>query len=354
MDTLRFAHQFFHFCQKTKLSLWGESAPKESQLADLFRENPLPRRALKAGNRLTYREALAEYARIESWGERIGLRVLGQKDFPAALLAHIPPERLPPLLYLRGKEPPPEEECVAVVGTRYPSELGREAGANFSAFFGIQGLKIVSGLAKGVDFIAHQQNLRLGTIAVLGGGVDDIYPVENGPLACDILAKGGSLLSPFPLSQVPLPCNFPQRNEWIAALAAGTVVIEGNETSGAAVTGKQSLAMGKCVVALAQDFRTGFGRGAISLQQAGAVLVCSEIEALQSIFARFGGFSKSPLHEQGPKGRSFTFREFLDASNKEIGTALALLEEGVASGRIEKTAPDRYRIRRKPRPDARR
>jgi DNA protecting protein DprA len=352
MDTLLFAHQFFHFNQKTRQSLWGDSAPKENELGRLFRDNLLPRRALKAGKALTYREALAEFLKIESWGSRIGLRVLRHKEFPQALTTHIPPDRLPPLLYLRGKDLPREEECVAVVGTRYPSELGVEACANFSAFFGVQGLKIVSGLAKGVDAIAHQQNLRLGTIAVLGSGVDDIYPAENGPLAGEILAKGGSLLSPFPLSQVPLPCNFPQRNEWIAALAAGTVVIEGNETSGAAVTGRQALAMGKCVVALAQDFRTGFGRGAISLQQAGAIMVCSEAEALQSIFARFGGFSQSPLTEKSPKGRSFTFREFLDASNKDTGAALALLEEGVASGRIEKTAPDRYRIRRKPRTDA--
>lgn len=355
MDTLRFLHQFFQFSHHARLSLWGSGKPEESALPGFFHSGALPRRAVKNGPFLSYREALAEFLRVEAWEEKIGVRTLEIADFPSALMDHLPAEKLPALIYLRGRPIPAEKECVAIVGTRYPSELGREASANFSAYCGVQGLRVLSGLAKGIDTIAHRHNLRQGTIAVLGSGVGDVYPAENGHLAEEILIRGGSLLSPFPLGQVPLPANFPQRNELIAALAAGTIVIEGNQTSGAAVTGKQSLAMGKSVVALAQDYRTGFGRGAISLQQAGAVFVTNETEALECIYSRFGGFAGtlSPNEWQPPK-RIFSFRDFLAATKKETGEALVLLEEAISSGRIEKTGPDRYRLRRKTTNDARR
>lgn len=355
MDTLRFIHQFFQFSQQTRQRIWGDGKPAEKELPGLFRTGQLPRRALKTGPALSYQEALKEFLRLEAWEQRAGIRVLEPHEFPAAMSAHIPPERRPALLYLRGQPIPEEKDCVAIVGTRYPSELGREASASFSAYCGVQGIRVLSGLAKGVDTIAHQESLRLGAIAILGSGADEVYPAENSALAEEILQRGGSLLSPFPLSQVPLPANFPQRNELIAALSAGTIVIEGNETSGAAVTGRQALAMGKCVVALAQDYRTGFGRGAISLQQAGAIFASNEAEALESVFSRFGGFT-SPLSHSGwrPRRRTFSFRDFLEATKKETGDALVLLEEALSSGRIEKTGHDRYRLRRNSPSDARR
>jgi DNA protecting protein DprA len=353
MDTLRFVHHFFHLTLRARLSLWGDGRPEEKELPSLFHSGALPKRALKSGDFFHYREALAEFLKVEAWEQKAGVKTLEPRDFPPALFAHLPPEKLPALLYLRGRPLPDEKECVAIVGTRYPSELGRDAAANFSAYCGVQGLRVLSGLAKGVDAIAHQENLRLGTIAILGSGVDDLYPSENRSLAEEILASGGSLLSPFPLSQVPLPANFPQRNELIAALSAGTIVIEGNETSGAAVTGKHALAMGKCVVALPQDFRTGFGRGAISLQQAGAVFAANEREALEYIFTRLGGLALPPAG-QYPRKRYFSFRDFMAATKKETGEALILLEEAISRGKIEKTGPDRFSLRRKTAPDARR
>lgn len=353
MDTLRIAHHFFHISLRARRSLWGNAAPGEKELASLFQSETLSRRALKTGNLFTFSEAIREYLKVEALEQKMGIRALQPEEFPPALLTHLPPERLPALLYLRGPAIPDEKECVAIVGTRYPSELGRESSANFSAYCGVHGLHVVSGLAKGVDAIAHRQNLRLGTVAVLGSGVGDIYPAENTGLAQEILERGGSLVSPFPFSQVPLPANFPQRNELIAALSAGTIVIEGNQTSGAAVTGKQALAMGKCVVALPQDFRTGFGRGAISLQQAGAIFASNEMEALEYIFSRLGGLGPATA-EQRPRKRVFTLRDFRAATKLDTGEALVLLEEAISSGKIEKTGPDLYRLRRKTTPDARR
>lgn len=182
-------------------------------------------------------------------------------------------------------------------------------------------------------------------MAVLGSGVRGVYPGENEKLAEEILARGGSLISPFPIGQTPLPQNFPIRNEIIAALAIGTVVIEGAETSGAAVTGKQALGMGKTVVALAQDFRSGFGRGAIRLQQAGASLATSEEEALHAIYFRVGGYSGTKLPNVGKgRKREFTFEEFQKAAGKDVGAAMVLLEEGISSGKIERSGPDFYRL----------
>ncbi len=315
-----------------------------AEIPQLFRENIFPRRALKYDQPLHFSDALRLYQHIEKEEEKWGIKplLLGTDSYPAALLRAVAPERLPPVLYLRGNLLPEEKNSVAVVGTRNPSHLGREAASNFAAYFTMMGIHIVSGLAKGVDTIAHRENLRIGTVAVLGSGLHGIYPAENAELAEEILEKKGSLLSPFPLGQVPLPHNFPQRNELIAGLSTGTVVIEGKETSGAAVTGKQALSMGKTVVALPQDFRTDFGRGAIRLQQAGALLVATEEEALHGLFYRWGGFGQTsiPLTRQ----RIFSFQDFRTAAGTDVTKTITLLEEGIVAGRFEKVGPDLYRL----------
>jgi DNA processing protein len=246
-------------------------------------------------------------------------------------------------LYLRGAKIPEEQSCVAVVGTRRPSPLGTDAAANFAAYFTQMNLHIVSGLARGIDSIAHRENLQRGTVAVLGSGAGKVYPRENQPLADEILRKGGSLLSPFPLYQVPLPQNFPFRNELIAALACGTLVVEGAAQSGAAITGMLALGMSKTVVALPQDFRTDFGRGAVRLQEAGAVFATNEEEALQAVFSPYGGFA----HETRPaRRRVFSFGEFQLICGKSVAETIVLLEEGILRGRIERIGPQRYRFAR--------
>ncbi len=246
------------------------------------------------------------------------------------------------LLYKRGAEIPPEAHLVGIVGTRRPSALGLEATLSLATYLDAVGIRVVSGLARGIDTIAHENSLALGTVAVLGAGVGRVYPEDNQGLAENILRQGGILLSPFPLDQVPLPQNFPDRNELIAALAAGVVVVEGAEKSGAAITGRQALAMGKTVIALAQDFRTEFGRGAIRLQQDGAIFAAREEEAVEAIFRRFGGFH-GPL-PLATSRRSFSLSEFRKSAQCSLPEALVLLEEGILTGRIERRG-QRYRLR---------
>jgi DNA protecting protein DprA len=345
MDTLRFAHHFFHF----ETAAWGRlralDLPDDELLKNLFAGTALPRRELRRHSKLTYRDALEAHKEELSREKELGIRAIPEDscEYPEAL-RQLPPERRPALVYLRGAPVPPENHLAAVVGTRRPSDFGRDAAESFAAYLTAVGVRIVSGLARGIDTLAHERALELGTIAVLGGGVGDVYPAENQELAERILARGGTLLSPFPLDQVPLPQNFPDRNELIAALSTGVIVIEGAEKSGASITGRHALAMGKGVVALTQDFRSEYGRGAIRLAQDGAVLVTREEEAIEALWRRFGGFAGAlPSSERVPKHRTFTFREFHAATARSVPEAVALLEEGILQGKIQRVGA-RYRL----------
>jgi DNA protecting protein DprA len=346
MDPLRIAHQFFHFSLKQWEHVWAGIRPETRDLQRLFKEDVFPRRTLQTGEVRSLEEALCLLDSVLESERRAGVRSIPVSSpfYPKALRDHLPPERLPVFLHLRGADLPEEQSAVSIVGTRFPSRFGTETAKNFASYFTVLGLRTISGLAKGIDTIVHSESLSAGTVAVLGGGILGIYPRENEPLAERILQEGGTLASPFPLRQVPLPRNFPRRNELIAAISTGTVVIEGAETSGAAVTGKQSLEMGKCVIVLAQDFRTRFGRGAIRLHQAGATFAASEEEALQALFARLGGFSRMELPNLSKRQRIFSLEEFRAAAGTDIRSALVLLEEGISEGRIERLSGARFRL----------
>ena len=345
MNLLRFAHHFFHFesAAWTRFSASGEPVDLARRL---FSDAPLPRRTLKKNEPSNLAFALRVHEELLERERDLGVRAIPEEDpdYPAALF-QLPPERRPALLYVRGAPVPEEKHLVAIVGTRKPSERGREAAHSFAAYLTAVGVRVVSGLARGIDTIAHEKSAELGTVAVLGSGVGAIYPEENQSLAEKILALGGTLLSPFPLDQVPLPQNFPDRNELIAALAAGVIVVEGAPVSGASITGKQALAMGKCVVALTQDFRSEYGRGAVQLHRAGAELVTSEEEAVEAVFRRMGGFAGALLvpREALPRRATFSFREFQAASGKSVPETVALLEEGILQGKIRRSG-QRYRL----------
>ena len=347
MNSLLLCHRFFQFSLTRWNRQWGGRAPTDGELNALFREEVFPRRCLRVEFPRGLDEARALQEIFRERDEKFGVRELTEEmpEYPPALREYMPPERRPGVLYLRGRELPAEADCVAVVGTRCPSPEGAEGARSFSAYFSLLGIRVVSGLAKGVDTLAHGENLSTGTVAVLGSSVTEIYPSENTTLAEDILLGGGSLLSPYPSGQVPLPANFPQRNEIIAALSAGTLVVEGAEKSGAAITGKQALSMGKEVVVLASDFRTAFGRGAIRLQQAGATMVANEEEAVQALYARLGGLTTSVPELKRKNRRSFSLREFCDSSGMDLPQAIAALQEEMLKGNVLRVGADRYKVR---------
>lgn len=181
---------------------------------------------------------------------RQGIRTLLWSDaaYPK-YLAQI--EQPPPVLYLFGEILPADDLAMAIVGTRNVTQYGRQVAYDTAAFLAANNVTIVSGLARGVDGIAHQAALDVGgrTIAVLGSGVDLIYPPEHRKLA-EKIVRNGAMLSDYPPGTKPDGINFPPRNRIISGLSRGTIVIEAGERSGALITAKFSVEQNREVFAV--------------------------------------------------------------------------------------------------------
>lgn len=176
----------------------------------------------------------------------------------------------PEELFVLGKDIPPEERCLAIVGTRRPTAAGREMAAEFARRFAEAGFAVVSGLAIGIDAVAHDAALRAGghTIAVLGCGVDRVYPKENALLRGRIETEG-TLVSEYPPGTDSRPFYFPARNRIIAGLCKGVVVVEGTERSGALITARFALDANRNIWAVPGSTRNPMARGPNDLIRAG-------------------------------------------------------------------------------------
>ncbi len=261
--------------------------------------------------------------------------------FPAAL-KEIPS---PPLvLYGRGESTFRNSDlskCVAVVGTRRPTPYGREATEAITHDLASAGITIVSGLAIGIDGVAHRACIAAGgtTIAVLGSGVDHhtVFPPEHRALARDIIASGGAVISEYAPGTPALPTHFPQRNRILSGLSRGVVVVEARERSGALITARLALEQNRDVFAVPGPVFSPTSKGPNLLIQEGAKLVMSAADVLQEF-----GIAMIPNGETLPAGmnddemRIFRFLEeaqTIDAirANTALGAgsviaALATLE----------------------------
>lgn len=208
----------------------------------------------------------------EVWSriEEQGIQVLIREDeaYPRHLQEIDQP---PPVLYVRGEVLPEDDFAVAVVGTRRVTPYGRQVAAELAAFLGANGITVVSGLARGVDAIAHDATMKAGgrTIAVLGSGVDRIYPPEHERLAGQIVSRG-ALLSDYAPGTPPDSTNFPPRNRIISGLALATVVIEAGESSGALITATFAVEQGREVFAVPGSILAPQSKGTNRLIQLGA------------------------------------------------------------------------------------
>ncbi|MBS0402908.1 MAG: DNA-protecting protein DprA [Proteobacteria bacterium] len=246
----------------------------------------------------------------------LGRRVitLGDSAYPAGLLTIEDP---PVLLYATGQlqllesesnRPPARSEsalraidsivngwptqALAVVGSRNPTPQGAQNARQFARHLGAAGLTIVSGLALGVDGAAHEGALqavdeavparRLATVAVIGTGIDRVYPRQHRALAHRI-ARQGLILSEYPLGTPPLPANFPKRNRLIAGLAQGTLVIEAALQSGSLITARLAAEQGKEVFAIPGSIHSPQSRGAHALLRQGAKLVETAQDVLEEL-----------------------------------------------------------------------
>lgn len=185
----------------------------------------------------------------------------------------------PPVLYVRGELRPEDEISVAVVGTRRATVEGRQAAEYFSTDLASRGITVVSGLARGVDAVAHRAALAAGgrTIGVLACGLDIIYPPEHAKLALQ-LTECGALVSDYPLGTQPRSEFFPRRNRILSALSLGVLVIEGDERSGALITARMALEQNREVFAVPGRINVQQSRGPNKLIQRGEAKLVTQTE----------------------------------------------------------------------------
>lgn len=199
------------------------------------------------------------------------------EDYPARLKEI---HDYPPVLYVKGELPAEDEFCLAVVGTRRPSSYGCRVTEEIVSALVQNKATIVSGLARGIDSIAHRSALENGgrTIAVFACGLDIVYPAENSHLACSIAEKG-ALVSEYPPGVRPRAGNFPLRNRIMSGMSRGVLVIEAREKSGALITAFQALEQDREVFAVPGSIFSPGSKGTNRLIQEGAKLVdkCSDI-----------------------------------------------------------------------------
>jgi DNA processing protein len=245
------------------------SAPAPKQRADLLalcEQSPMLRAALLG----------VEQARVQAdrrWVEQHGIGLLditSQRYPPLLLTIH----RAPALLYVRGSLTALDGAQLAIVGSRRPTATGRLIAFEFAAQLSQAGLTITSGLALGIDAAAHEGALSVGgkTIAVLGSGLDDVYPAEHRTLAARIAACG-ALLSEFPPATPARPSNFPRRNRIISGLARGLLVVEAALGSGSLITARSASREGRALFAIPGSIRNPLARGCHELIRRGATLV---------------------------------------------------------------------------------
>ncbi|MCC5992830.1 MAG: DNA-processing protein DprA [Rhodobacteraceae bacterium] len=212
-------------------------------------------------------KALAEIDLARAKGAR--MLCFATDAYPATLAAIPDP---PPVLWCMGQRGPILRPMVALVGARNASSLGTRMARQLAEGLGHEGYSIVSGLARGIDTAAHHASLKTGTIAVMGGGVDVIYPAENAVLAAAI-ADQGLRLSEQPMGTYPQARHFPPRNRIISGLALAVVVVEAAEKSGTLITARDALDQGREIMAVPGHPVDGRAGGCNRLIREGATLV---------------------------------------------------------------------------------
>jgi len=244
-----------------------------SLLDDLSRID-LTARLLAADPQLEERAAtlLSRARDVRERAAANGIHAIAWNDprMPPALLAITD---CPPVLWFRGSLECFDAPAVAIVGSRAAAPISLETASRFAVDLAARGVTVVSGLARGVDSAAHRGALRSGrTAAVLGSGVDRIYPAEHAGLA-DQIASAGVVLSEYPPGTPPLPFHFPMRNRLISGLSRAVVVIEATDKSGSLITAACALEQGRDVMAVPGTVLSGRNRGGHALIRDGAKIV---------------------------------------------------------------------------------
>ena len=283
------------------INRYGDAAAALEALPSLIRKKPInPPRPDQV-------EAEMDYA------EQMGVQLICaiEPDYPAYLRALDPP---PPVISVLGRADVLHRPCVAIIGSRNASAIGQRFANGLAAELGQAGYTVVSGLARGIDSAAHHGSLGTGTVAVLGGGVDHIYPRENAELHAQI-QENGAIVSESPLGYRATARDFPRRNRIISGLCKGVVVIEAAERSGTLITARYALEQNREVMAAPGSPLDPRTKGCNRLIRQGAHL----IESAEDVIAVLETLRALSLEEPGQPFDSTP----LDASRVEAEIAEA-------------------------------
>ena len=291
-------------------------------------------------------EALAAAGAALAAGARAGILALGTHDarYPP-LLGFIPDP--PPVLWVRGDPAVLQRPAVAVVGSRAASSYALDVGARLAAELAARDVVVVSGLARGVDSAAHRGTLGAGgaTVAVLGSGVDRIYPSEHRSLAVSI-EKDGAVVSELGPGAPPLPEHFPLRNRIISGISLAVVVVEAGEKSGSLITVRCALEQGRDVMAVPGSVLSGRNRGSHGLLKDGAKVVETAEDILDGLLpltagppgAAGGGGTRQPerdsLLSRMEPGEAYRLDQLVGLTGQPPGRLLARLTELELAGRV--------------------
>lgn len=255
------------------IARYGTAENALDALPDIIRKN--------SGKRIciaTKDDALREMERADKLGIRfIGI---GEPEYPPFLRET---DSAPPLIAVRGNCEILKRTAVGIVGSRNSSAVGLRLTEIFSRDLGNAGLAVISGLARGIDTAAHKSALQTGTIAILAGGVDWIYPTENERLYHDIISTGGAIISEMPIGFQPRATDFPRRNRLVAGIALGVLVAEAAYKSGSLITARLANEMGRIVFAIPGSPLDPRAAGTNKLIKEGALLVTNAQDIIETL-----------------------------------------------------------------------
>ncbi|MDP6705046.1 MAG: DNA-processing protein DprA [Alphaproteobacteria bacterium] len=325
----------------------------------------LPELARRGGRRrlrlATLAEVEQELAAVEAAGA--GLIAFSEPGYPPLLREIADP---PPLISVLGHPALLGRETVAVVGARNASASGQRFARQLAAEIAAAGLNVVSGMARGTDAAAHAGALAHGTIAVLAGGVDVIYPPENEALYHDIVA-GGAVISEMPVGTKATARHFPRRNRLISGLALGVVVVEAAPRSGSLITARLAAEQGREVFAVPGSPLDPRARGANGLIRQGAQLTESAADVIDAVQrmrerrieeprgAAYGGRPTPPAEAELDQGRQALVRllgptpvevdELIRQSELTPPVVITILLELDLAGRLDRHPGNRVSLR---------
>jgi DNA processing protein len=278
-------------------------------------------------------DVAAEIAQARNLG--ISLICYNDPSYPARLRAIADP---PPVLYTKGELIAADEKAVAIVGSRSASDYGRRVARDLARGLAGVGVTVVSGMARGIDGMAHEAALNAGgrTLAVLGSGVERAYPPEHDKLHARI-SGNGAVLSELSIGTRPLAFNFPARNRLISGLSLGVVVVEATEKSGSLITASMAVEQGREVFAVPGQVGSSRSRGAHRLIRQGANLVESVEDILAEIAPQLlarGGVTQNAIPTLPPNTSAETQKIFALLQDGALQVDEAIEKSGMGAPRV--------------------